>query len=265
MKQFDITGRVIVVTGARGMLGRQFCESLASAGVRVAALDVTPDAEMPWPGFANKILGIRADVTKKADLQAALKQITEFWTTPYGLINNAAIDSTPSSPIEENGPFEGFPEDAFDRQMGVNVKGPFLASQVFGSAMAEAGRGSIVMIDSIYGLLSPVQDIYEFRRQDGEEYYKPITYSVSKSALLNMTRYLATYWAKKGVRVNTLTLAGVDAGQDERFKAAYLERMPIGRMAEKDEYNGAVAFLMSDGARYMTGSNMVIDGGWTAW
>jgi NAD(P)-dependent dehydrogenase (short-subunit alcohol dehydrogenase family) len=148
--------------------------------------------------------------------------------------------------------------------MNVNVKGAMLCCQVFGGAMAKAGRGSIVNIGSIYGMLGPDQFLYQFRRDNGEEFFKPIAYSVSKSALLNMTRYLAVYWGSKAVRVNTLTFAGVFANQHPDFLVRYIPKVPLRRMAEPDDYNGAVVFLMSDAARYMTGSNMVIDGGFSA-
>jgi NAD(P)-dependent dehydrogenase (short-subunit alcohol dehydrogenase family) len=133
--------------------------------------------------------------------------------------------------------------------MNVNVKGTFLCCQVVGARMAAEGRGSIVNVSSVYGMLSPVQDLYEFRRRGGEEFFKPIAYSVSKSALYNLTRYLATYWAKSGVRVNTLTLAG----------------LPLGRMADAREVVGPVVFLASDASSYVTGANLVADGGWSAW
>jgi NAD(P)-dependent dehydrogenase (short-subunit alcohol dehydrogenase family) len=131
--------------------------------------------------------------------------------------------------------------------------------------MAKQGRGSIINISSIYGILSPCQDIYEFRRQQGEVFYKPVAYSVSKSAVLNLTRYLSTYWAKQGVRVNTLTLGGVFNEQPEEFLEAYCERVPMGRMADAEEFSGAVLFLASDASIYMTGANLVVDGGWSAW
>src|SRR5204862_6532886 len=130
-------------------------------------------------------------------------------------------DSPPDAPAEEVGPVESYPEESFDEVMNVNVKGTFLSCQVVGARMAAAGRGSIVNLSSIYGMLSPVQDLYEFRRRGGEEFFKPVAYSVSKSALYNLTRYLATYWAKRGVRVNTVTLAGVANEQPPEFVNAY--------------------------------------------
>jgi NAD(P)-dependent dehydrogenase (short-subunit alcohol dehydrogenase family) len=148
--------------------------------------------------------------------------------------------------------------------MDVNVKGVYLASKVFGSVMATNQRGSIINISSIYGVVSPDQSIYNYRRQRGEIFYKPVAYAVSKSALLNLTRYLATYWARTGVRVNTLVIAGVENGHDPEFMKAYCDRMPVGRMAKQDEYNGAVIFLASTASSYMNGAQLVIDGGWTA-
>lgn len=258
---FDIAGRVIVVTGAAGRLGRQFTSALSSQGAKVAAIDLRAPVELQ----SASVLPLAADVTDRPSLEAALREIESAWETPFGLVNNAALDSPPDAPASENGPFETYPESSIDKILDVNVKGVMLACQVFGGAMSLAGRGSIVNIGSIYGQVSPVQDIYEFRREGGEAFYKPVGYSVSKSALLNLTRYLATYWGRSGVRVNTLTLAGVFDNQHPRFLEGYLARMPVGRMAQPDEYNGAMVFLMSDASQYMTGANMVMDGGWTAW
>jgi NAD(P)-dependent dehydrogenase (short-subunit alcohol dehydrogenase family) len=208
---------------------------------------------------------IAADVTRRGSLEAALRQVESAWGVPQGLINNAALDAPPNAPAEENGPFETYPESSWDKVMEVNVKGVLLCCQVFGGQMAAAGRGSIVNISSIYGLVSPDQGIYGYRRKNGAQFYKPVAYSASKSALLNLTRYLATYWAGRNVRVNSLTFAGVFNNQDPEFLANYCAKVPLGRMAREDEYNGAVIFLLSQAASYMTGSNVIIDGGWTAW
>ncbi|MCW5940953.1 MAG: SDR family oxidoreductase [Fimbriimonadaceae bacterium] len=257
---FDLTDRVVVVTGGLGQLGRSYAKALRERGARVAILDLRAE-----PAEAERVLTIPADVADRSSLERALATIEAAWGTPYGLVNNAALDSPPNAPAGENGPFEEYPESSWDRVIEVNVKGVFLCCQVFGGAMARVGEGSIVNIGSIYGLVSPVQDIYEYRRERGETFFKPAAYATSKSALLNLTRYLATYWARKGVRVNNLTLAGVFNDQEEAFLEAYQERMPIGRMAREDEYDGAVLFLLSRASSYMTGANLVVDGGWTAW
>jgi NAD(P)-dependent dehydrogenase (short-subunit alcohol dehydrogenase family) len=271
MSLFDLQGRVIVVTGALGQLGTQFCRALASHGANVAGLDLAePAASRPreWLSTMNAAgaaaIYVAGDVTDRPSLERAAREVSEQLGPVFGLINNAGLDSPPNAPVEENGPFETYPEASWDRVLDVNLTGPMLCCQVFGGAMARAGKGSIVNIGSIYGSLSPVQDIYEYRRQRNEAFFKPVAYSASKSGLTNLTRYLATYWAPH-VRVNTLTLAGVAAGQDSEFLNGYLARMPMRRMAEPDEYNGAAVFLMSDAARYMTGSNLLIDGGWSAW
>ena len=259
---FDLEGRIIVVTGGLGQLGRQFCETLLARGANVARLDCAVTEE----GLAaDGSLHLKADVTNRASLQAALFALKKQWDVPDGLINNAALDSPPDAPAEETGPFESYPEESWDRVMEVNAKGVFLCCQVFGGAMAQAGSGSIVNIASTYGLVSPDQRIYEYRAESGPSFTKPVAYAASKSSLLNLTRYLSTYWAKQGVRVNTLSFAGVFNHQDERFLAGYEAKVPLGRMAKETEYNGAIVFLLSDASSYMTGGNLVVDGGFTAW
>jgi NAD(P)-dependent dehydrogenase (short-subunit alcohol dehydrogenase family) len=270
MSLFDLQGRVIVVTGALGQLGTQFCRALSAHGASVAGLDlVEPESSRARDWLSEMKAGsgviyVQGDVTSRASLERAAGSVSDKLGPVFGLINNAGLDSPPNAPIEENGPFESYPEESWNRVLDVNLTGPMLCCQVFGGRMARAGKGSIINIGSIYGSLSPIQDIYAYRRQRGETFFKPVAYSASKSGLTNLTRYLATYWAPH-VRVNTLTLAGVAAGQESEFLEGYLARMPMRRMAEPDEYNGAVVFLMSDAARYMTGSNLLIDGGWSAW
>ena len=185
------------------------------------------------PGTADlssdAIRAFEVDVTDRDAIERATAEVSAEWGVPHLLVNNAGIDAPPSAPAAEVGPFESYPEDAFDRVMDVNVKGTLLCCQVVGGQMAAAGRGSIVNVSSIYGILSPVQSLYEFRRVEGEEFVKPVAYSVSKSAILNLTRYLATYWARSGVRVNTVTLAGVADDQADEFVEAYTSRIPVGR------------------------------------
>lgn len=267
---FDVRERVIVVTGGLGQLGVQFTRTLLDRGARVAILDVTADEHILQKKFGEtlpreRLIALETDVTQRASIERALETTTRQWGIPHGLVNNAALDSPPNAPVQENGPFETYPETSWDKVMDVNIKGVMQCCQVIGGAMANAGRGSIVNICSIYGLVSPDQRIYEYRRQRGETFFKPVAYSVSKSALLNLTRYLATYWAEKNVRVNTLTFAGVFNHQDAEFLQHYTPKVPLARMARPDEYNGAIVFLLSDASSYMTGSNMIIDGGWTAW
>jgi NAD(P)-dependent dehydrogenase (short-subunit alcohol dehydrogenase family) len=249
---FSLGERVAVVTGGEGQLGREIVRALEDRGARVAVFDVAAER-------------FRVDVTDRSAVEAATAEVVREWGVPHVLVNAAALDSPPDAPADEVGPVESYPESSFDEVMNVNVKGTLLCCQAIGARMAAEGRGSIVNVSSVYGMLSPVQDLYEFRRRSGEEFYKPIAYSVSKSALYNLTRYLATYWAKSGVRVNTLTLAGVANEQPREFVDAYTQRMPIGRMAEAKEVVGPVVFLASDASSYVTGANLVADGGWTAW
>lgn len=258
---FALDGRIAVVTGGLGQLGRQFTDALTTAGARVAVLDraaaTAPDTDA--------VLHVEADVTDRASLERALERIEAQWGPPHVLINNAALDSPPGAPADANGPFETYPVEVWRTVIDVNVTGVFLCCQVIGGRLAEAGRGSVINVASIYGLVSPDQRIYEYRRRAGDAFFKPAAYSASKSALLNLTRYLATYWAPRQVRVNTVSFAGVFNAQDDAFLEEYTRRVPLGRMAREDEYNGAIVFLASDASSYMTGANLVLDGGYTAW
>lgn len=268
---FSVKDRVVIITGGLGQLGRQFSLALADRGARVAVFDIrADDKQLVAERFGNhresdNLLFLPVDITKRNSLEAGLREVNAKWGIPDALINNAALDSPPGAPIEENGPLETYPESSWDGVMDVNLKGVFLSCQVVGGDMAAACRGSIVIICSIYGIVSPDQRLYEYRHTGGLPFFKPAAYSVSKSALVNLTRYLATYWAGKNIRVNTLTLGGVFNNQDERFLKGYCARVPVGRMAQENEYNGAIIFLVSDASSYMTGSNLIIDGGWTAW
>ena len=263
---FDVSGEIVLITGVAGQLGVEYAHSFLERGARVIGLDVRSSEGSGdlVSKFPSQFFSCEADVTRKASLQEALSQVVGKFGAPSVLINNAAIDAPPSSSPEENGPFEEYPEASWDKVLDVNLKGVFHCCQVFGGAMAQEGRGTIINVASIYGLVSPDQSLYEYRRQRGEVFFILSAYAVSKSGLLNLTRYLAVYWAKQHIRVNTLTIAGVLNDQEQAFLNGYCGRIPMGRMASASEYNGAMLFLASSASCYMTGANLVVDGGWTA-
>jgi len=265
---FDVKNKVVVITGVCGQLGIQYANAFIAEGAMVAGIDIksseailTLEQEHP-----KKFKFFQSDVTNATSLKESLSGITLAFDKPNVLINNAGIDSPPitNSSDDVDMTFENYSESQWDKVINVNLKGVYLCCQVFGSAMAEAREGSIINISSIYGLVSPDQSLYEYKRNQGQEFFKPAAYSASKSGVLNLTRYLSTYWAKKNVRVNSLTLAGVLNDQDKDFLEAYCNRIPIGRMADEKEYNGCLIFLSSDASSYITGSNIIADGGWTA-
>ncbi len=261
---FSLSGKTAVVTGAAGQLGGEYVRTLLGAGANVAALDIRPDN--PKGNLkeidSEKFQLAEVDITSRASIQSALETVTARFGNPDILINNAAIDAPPDACEQETGPFETYPESSWELMMDVNLKGLFLCCQVIGGHMAATGGGSIINISSIYGMVSPDQRIYEYK---DKPFFKPVTYSVTKSGILNLSRYLATYWAKNNVRVNTLTLGGVFNNQDNMFLKNYTDKVPLGRMAKQNEYNGAILYLASGASSYMTGANLVIDGGYSCW
>ncbi|AVE79354.1 SDR family oxidoreductase [Klebsiella michiganensis] len=270
---FSVKDKVIIVTGGLGQLGAQYVKTLHDRGAKVAALATRVDAArvdrvLGAIKDSDRLLCTEVNITDKASINRVLDSIEAKWGVPDGLVNNAGVDTQPSAPPEVSGPFEEFPEEVFREVVEVNLVGTFLMTQQVGKRMKQAGKGgSIINVGSIYGVVSPVQDIYSYKKEDtGIPFVKPVAYSAAKSGLYNFTRYCATYWGRDGIRVNTLTLSGVErSDQDPRFQKNYTNRIPIGRMAKAHEYNGAVVFLLSDASVYMTGSNVVVDGGWTAW
>jgi NAD(P)-dependent dehydrogenase (short-subunit alcohol dehydrogenase family) len=267
---FGMKNRVVIITGGSGLLGIQYCKALLEAGARIAIFDLNDDLELIQEKLnlsihTQNLIACKVDITDKQSIKSGLDDVIRQFGTPHGLINNAALDSPPDAPLEENGPFETYPETSWDRVVDVNIKGTFLCCQIIGGCMAASSGGSIVNIGSIYGIVSPDQRLYEYRQTEKNTFYKPVAYSVSKSAIVNLTRYLATYWGKKNIRVNTLTIGGVFNAQDDEFLMGYQDRVPLGRMAKSKEYCGSIIFLLSEASSYMTGSNLVVDGGWTAW
>ena len=259
---FTLKDQLIVITGGLGQLGSAFTSALVAAGAEVAVFDIgQPKSHVT----SEKISYHRVDVTKRDAIETALSELIAIKGIPSGLLNAAALDSPPNAPVEENGPFETYPAESWDRVMEVNAKGVFLCCQVVGGAMAQENKGAIVNVASIYGALSPDQSLYQYRRDRGEMFFKPVSYSASKSALYNLTRYLATYWAPRNVRVNTVTFAGAYNNQDSEFLEKYTPRVPLGRMANPEDYTGPIVFLLSDASRYMTGADLLVDGGFSAW
>lgn len=270
---FDVRDRIVLITGGLGQIGTEFAREFHARGARVAVASRTANADTLHEAIPDadrdRLLAVSMDITAKSSVEQGLDAIEAKWgSAPDVLINNAGIDTQPSAPPEVSGPFEDFPIDIFREVVDVNLVGTFIVTQATGKRMRMAEKpGSIINVGSIYGLVSPVQDIYSFMEErTGVPFVKPVAYSAAKSGVYNLTRYCATYWGRHGIRVNTLTPSGVWRDtQDPTFQANYSSRIPIGRMANADEYNGAVVFMASDASRYMTGSNLTVDGGWTAW
>ena len=264
---FDLSGHVAIVTGGAGRLGTEYVRVLSEAGARVAGFDLPrPEpAAGPKPGG----LSIDVDITDRQAVIDAVTRVIGELGTPSILVNNAGLGSSPVDAALETGPFEDYPEAAWDAMVDSHLKGTFFVSQAFIRAFrqspAASAWGSIVNVSSTYGVVTPDQSLYDYRRRDGTTFFKPVGYSVAKSGVLNFTRWLAEYCAPFGIRVNTLVPGGVrEDGHAEEFVREYEKRTPLGRMARPDDYNGAVLFLASRASSYMTGATLTVDGGWTA-
>jgi NAD(P)-dependent dehydrogenase (short-subunit alcohol dehydrogenase family) len=264
---FDLQGQVAIVTGGAGRLGRQYARTLAAAGARVAVFDLPTQSQALEDLASVGVLTLPTDIVNRPSLHAAMDTVITRLGAPTVLVNNAGLGSSPVDAALETGPFEDYPEAAWDAMIDSHLKGAFFVSQAFVRAYRDAGHthGSIVNVSSTYGVVTPDQSLYDYRRRDGSVYFKPVGYSVAKSGVLNFTRWLAEYCAPFGIRVNTLVPGGVrEDGHAPEFVAEYEKRTPLGRMATPDDYNGAVLFLASRASAYMTGASLVIDGGWTA-
>lgn len=268
---FDLTGKVAVVTGGGGILGRQFCQALASFGASVALVDVNEEAARAAVDAIGQELDsdvtvapFVCDVSDPASVASLVNEVTAKLGGIDILHNNAASKSEDLDAFFA--PFEEYSLDEWRRVMSVNLDGMFLVAQAVGKHMVERGQGgSVVQTASIYGIVAPDPRIYEGSYYLERQINTPAVYSASKAGVVGLTKYLAAHWAPHGIRVNTLTPGGVESGQNDTFKAKYSERIPLGRMAERSELQGALIYLASDASSYVTGQNLVVDGGLTCW
>lgn len=270
-EKFDLTGKTALITGAAGLLGMEHAAALLESGATVVLTDMSATAldaaaqRLSERHDRARILTTVMDVTDPAAIGAVAELLSERGLRVDILVNNAAIDPKVKGDqgIVETSRLEHFPLDQWNLQVAVGLTGAFLCSQVFGSAMARDGKGGVILnIASDLSVFAPDQRLY---RKDGLadelQPVKPVTYSVIKAGLIGLTRYLATYWADKGVRCNALSPGGVYNGQGDEFVQRLTSLIPLGRMAGKDEYHAAVQFLCSDASAYMNGQNIVMDGG----
>jgi NAD(P)-dependent dehydrogenase (short-subunit alcohol dehydrogenase family) len=269
---FDLSGRVAVLTGGAGLLGRQYTRTLLSAGARVLVADIDGTAASREAAAAvrdagGEAVGEAVNVASQADVRRMVRAVLDRWGRLDILVSNAAIDAKADTLADQAlaGTFEDFPLDLWQQAVDVNLTGTVLCAQEAGRVMVRAGRGVIVNVSSTYGIVAPDQRLYQRDGEERQTRFKPASYAVTKAAVAHLTRYLAAYWGPSGIRVNTLTPHGVFNGHDEQFLRRYNERTPLGRMARVDEMNGPLLFLVSDASSYMTGANLVVDGGWTAW
>lgn len=269
---FLLDDRVVIITGGAGMLGAEYARAVALAGGRPVIADVSAEAAERVASGIEAECGrapfcSHVDVANRASVLAMVDRVLDRHGRIDGLVNNAALDPKfdAQHAAEHTQAFEQYPLEAWNLALGVNLTGMFLCAQAVAPAMLAQGKGVIVNISSTYGLVGPDQRLYETGDPGSPTAFKPVTYSVTKAGVLGLTRYLATYWAGKGIRVNSLTPGGVYNEHDTGFVRRYSYRTPLGRMAEREEYNGSLLYLLSDASSYMTGANLVVDGGWTAW
>lgn len=265
---FDLTGRVALITGGAGLLGVSHARAIHQAGGIPILLDVAePDLRHLRERAQFDVECLRCDITREGDVKSTLATVISNFGSVDILINNAANNPKVEDAAGlHNNRLESFPLDQWEADLAVGLTGAMICSRVFGTEMARRGKGVIVNIASDLALIAPDQRLYEI---DGlavdAQPVKPVSYSVVKTGLIGLTRYLATYWAERGVRANALCPGGVENAQDVVFLKRIAERIPMGRMAHRDEYQGAMLFLCSDASSYMTGAVLAVDGGRSVW
>jgi NAD(P)-dependent dehydrogenase (short-subunit alcohol dehydrogenase family) len=267
--KFDLTGKVAIVTGGAGILGPRFCAGLAEFGARVAVVDVDGAgavalAEQLRSQYSTDAIGIGCDIADPNSVAGMVRQVVAAFGGVDILHNNAATKTADLG--EFFAPFEEVSLSAWRDVMAVNLDGVFLVSQAIGRQMIQQKRGgSVINTSSIYGILGADKRIYEGSHYLGREINTPAGEAASKAGVVGLARYLSTYWSQHNIRVNTITLGGVESGQYDEFMKRYGARVPLGRMAESDEVVSALLFLASDASSYVTGQNIIIDGGLSAW
>jgi len=268
---FSLAGRVVVITGGAGLIGVRHAEAIAAAGGTPVIADrrggeADAVAQAIAAAFAVPTLGVAVDVSSEASVRALFDSVMMRFGRVDALVNNAANNPKVEDASSAFSRLEDFPLEQWNADIAVGLTGAFLCAKVFGTAMAAAGRGVIVNISSEYGIIAPDQRLYTVDgTPENQQPKKPVSYTAVKAGLHGLTMYLATYWADKGVRANTITLGGVENGQPAEFLARAAGRIPMARMARPSDFQGALVWLCSDASAFVTGANVVVDGGKSVW
>ena len=265
---FSLSDKVILVTGGAGLLGQVFCQAFADSGADVAVVDIDDQAAKSVADAVSKksgrkVAGFGCDITSPESVAQMVAAVVSNFGRIDVLVNNAA--SKGSNLDEFFKPFEDYSLQTWREVMSVNIDGLFLVAQAVGKQMKLQGGGSIIQTSSIYGVVAPDQRIYEGSQYNGRPINTPAVYSASKAAVVGLTSYLSTYWADSGIRVNSLTPGGISSGQNKTFDEKYSNRVPLGRMGQASELTGALIYLASDASSYVTGQNLIVDGGLSTW